>query len=273
MNSRALPANSKISYRQRSLSNSRKARTSLGQWGTVMNSPYGLPCVENCVTCQLRSENFFCTLAEEPLKALSEITHATAYPSHALIFIDGQMPRGIFILCQGQVKLSTTSSDGKTFILRIAKAGEVLGLHATVTGKAYELTAETMQPCSLNFVSREDFMMFLKKHGDACLQTAQHISRDYQGACKTIRSVGLSHSISERLAKFFLASAAEGRVTNGAVHSKLALTHEEISQLIGTSRESISRTLAEFRKMEILELKGSTLIIRNMTALQRLVAA
>ena len=238
-----------------------------------MNSPYGLPCVENCLTCHLRSENFFCALPKESLDVFNQIKHAAVYPEHAVIFLEGQVPRGIFMLCQGQAKLSTTARDGKTFILRIAKAGEVLGLHATVTGRPYELTVETMQPCQLNFVSRKDFLGFLNKHGDACLHAAQHISRDYQDACNVVRSVGLSHSISERLARFLLESSAEGRVANGVVRTKLALTHEDIAQLIGTSRESITRTLSEFRKMEIVELKGSALIIRNKTALSRLVAA
>jgi CRP/FNR family transcriptional regulator, cyclic AMP receptor protein len=238
-----------------------------------MSSPYGLPCVENCLTCHLRSENFFCALPKESLAAFNQVKHATVFPEGAVIFLEGQIPRGIFMLCQGQAKLSTTTRDGKTFILRIAKAGEVLGLHATVTGRPYELTVETMQPCQLNFVSREDFLPFLKKHGDACLHAAQLISRDFQDACNVIRSVGLSHSISERLAKFLLESSAEGQVTNGAVRTKLALTHEDISQLIGTSRESITRTLSEFRKKEIVELKGSTLIIHNKPALERLVAA
>lgn len=238
-----------------------------------MNLPYGLPCVENCLTCHLRSENFFCSLPKEPLEAFNQITHATAYPHHAVIFVEGQIPRGVFMLCQGQAKLSTTARDGKTFILRMAKAGEVLGLHATVTGKPYEITVETMQPCQLNFVSKVDFLQFLKRHGDACLRAAQHLSRECQDASDVLRSVGLSHSISERLAKFLLESAAEGKAVDRVVRSKLALTHEEISQLIGTSRESISRTLSEFHRRGIVELKGSTLIIRNKTALARLVAA
>ena len=94
-----------------------------------------------------------------------------------------------------------------------------------------------------------------------------------QDACNVVRSVGLSHSISERLARFLLESSAEGRVANGVLRTKLALTHEDIAQLIGTTRESITRTLSEFRKMDIVELKGSTLIIRNKAALGRLVAA
>ena len=138
------------------------------------NSPYGLPA--DCHDCHLRSADFFCALSQESLAAFNQIKHAAVLPEGAVIFVEGQIPRGIFMLCQGQAKLSTTSRKGKALILHIAKPGEVLGLHAVVTGKPYEVTVETMQPCQLNFVNREDFLPFLKKHNDACLHAAQQIS-------------------------------------------------------------------------------------------------
>jgi len=235
-----------------------------------MNSPYGLPCVEECLNCHLRGANFFCALSQESLKAFNKIKHATVFPEGAVVFLEGQLPRGVFMLCQGRAKQSTTSRDGRTLILRISKPGEVLGLHAVVTGKPHELTVETMQPSRLNFVKQDDFLQFLKGHGDACLRAAEHISRDCQSAYDVARSIGLSHSVSGRLAKFFLASATDGRVTNGVVRSRLGLTHEEIAQFIGASRETITRTLSEFKKQEIVELQGSTLIIHNKPALERL---
>jgi CRP/FNR family transcriptional regulator, cyclic AMP receptor protein len=88
-----------------------------------------------------------------------------------------------------------------------------------------------------------------------------------------VRSIGLSHSVSGRVAKFLLASATDGRVSHGVVRARLTLTHEDIAQLIGTSRETITRTLSEFRKKDIVELKGSILIIHNKPALEHLVAA
>jgi CRP/FNR family cyclic AMP-dependent transcriptional regulator len=238
-----------------------------------MNSPYGLPCVESCLNCKLRSDRFFCAFSQKSLEAFDKIKHATVFPEDATIFMEGQMPRGIFVLCQGQAKLSTSSREGKTFILRIAKPGEVLGLHAVVASTAYELTAETMQPCQLDFVQREDFMRFLREHGDASLRAAQQVSRDCREAYDVIRSIGLSHSVSARVAKFLLESTAEGTPEKGSVHTKLALTHEELAQLIGTSRETISRTLAEFKRQCILELKGCNLTIHDRPALVRLGAA
>ena len=233
----------------------------------------GLNCVESCLTCHLRSRSFFCDLSPESIAAFNKIKHAAVFPEHAVVLVEGQSPWGIFILCQGRAKLSTTSRDGKTLIVRIADAGEVLGLHAVITGGPYELTVETMQPCQLNFVSREDMLHFLKEHADASVRATQHLARDCTDSYGVVRTIGLSHSVSERFARFLLESASDGQVSRGTVRVRLSMTHEEISQLVGTSRETITRLLSEFRRKDLAELKGSTLIIHNHPALKHMVGA
>ena len=237
-----------------------------------MLSPYGLEIIESCVTCKLRADKIFCNLATPTVQALEAIKYTTAYPKGAVLFVEGQAPRGVFILCRGRVKLSICSSDGKTLILKIAEAGEVLGLSASVSGKPYELTAETLDPCQVNFVKREDFLRFLREHNDVCLRVAEQLSEKYNTACHEIRSLGLSHSAAEKLAKLLL----EWSMKNGGARQpdrmKLTLTHEEIAQMIGTSRETVTRLFAEFKKRQLIQLKGSTLVIRNRSALENLVS-
>jgi CRP/FNR family transcriptional regulator len=233
----------------------------------------GLNCVESCLDCHLRKRSFFCNLSPESIADFNKIKHAAVFPEHAVVLVEGQNPCGIFMLCQGRAKLSTTSRDGKTLIVRIAEAGEVLGLHAVVTGAPYELTVETMQPCQLNFVGREDMLRFLNEHADACFHATQHLARDCSDSYGVVRTIGLSHSVSERFARFLLDTAAEGQVRHGSVRVRLAMTHEEISQLVGTSRETITRLLSEFRRNDLAELKGSMLIIHNHPALKNMVGA
>jgi CRP/FNR family transcriptional regulator len=238
-----------------------------------MGSPYGLPIIENCLICNLRSERFFCDLPHTALAAFEKIKYSSAVPPGAVLFVEGQAPRGMYVLCKGRVKLSTTSREGKTLILRIAEPGEVLGLHATVSGKPYELTAETLQAAQLNFVKREDFLHFLQEHGDACLKAAQHLSQNCQSAYEMIRSLGLSHSVTEKMARLLLEWSEQGESTKDGIRIKLALTHEEIAQLVGTSRETVTRVLSDFRKQQIAQLRGSTLLIRNKPALEKLVGS
>src|SRR5215471_20097020 len=202
--------------------------------GVCMSSPYGLQITESCVFCKLRQSGFFCDLPKPSIEALEKIKYASAFPQGAVLFVEGQAPRGVYIICSGRIKLTTTSRDGKTLILRIAQAGEVLGLHAVVSGKAYELTAEALQPSQLDFVKRDDFLRFLQNHADACLNAAEHLSQNCQSAYEMIRSLGLSHSVSEKLARLLLEWAADAEVTPEGLRLKVSLTHEEIAQLIGT---------------------------------------
>ena len=235
-----------------------------------MRSPYGLDIIESCLTCKLRADRLFCDLPDASLKAFEAIKYSSAYPKGAVLFVEGQSPRGIFVVCKGRAKLSVGSSDGKTLILKIAEAGEVLGLSATVSGKPYELTAETLDPCQVNFVKREDFLRFLKEHSEACFRVAEQLSDKYNTACREIRSLGLSHSAGEKLAKLLLDWSGGPPEDHKEARLKMALTHEEIAQMIGTSRETVTRLFAELKKRQIIQLKGSTLLIRNKSALRSL---
>jgi len=219
----------------------------------------------------MRAEHIFCDLPAAALQTFQTIKYATAYPKRAVLFVEGQAPRGIFVLCKGRVKLSICSSDGKTLILKIAEPGEVLGLSANVSGTPYELTAETVDECQVNFVKREDFQHLLRDHSDACLHVAEQLSDKYHTACREIRAIGLAHSAAEKLAKLLLEwSARNGEAAKAEPRVKLTLTHEEMAQMIGTSRETVTRLFADLKKRQIVQTKGSTLLIRNKTALKAL---
>lgn len=233
-------------------------------------TPYGFPVVDDCSSCGWRSESFFCSVTERTARALGEIRRTSSYPAGAILFMEGEAARGVYIVCQGRVKLLTTNTDGKTLIFKIAKPGEILGLNAVISGTTHEITAETLQPAQMAYISREDFVKFIKEHGDACLQVAQHLGRDCHSAYEVIRSIGLSNSVEEKLARFLVEWSAGGQATNGGLRVKLALTHEEIAQLIGCSRESVSRSFSEFKRKRILEINGSTLLVQDRAALQSL---
>jgi len=236
-----------------------------------MLSPYGMEIEESCITCKLRTDRIFCDLPDTALQAFENIKYATAYPQGAVLFVEGQLPRGIFVLCKGSVKLSINSPSGRTVIVKLAEPGEVLGLSATISGKPYEVTAETIDPCQVNFVKRDDFLRFLKDDVEACFKVAQQLSEKYHNACKEAGALGLSHSAAEKLAKLLLEwSLKNGESIKTEPRLKLRLTHEEIAQMIGTSRETVTRLFAELKKRQILQAKGSTLVIRNTAALREI---
>jgi CRP/FNR family transcriptional regulator len=238
-----------------------------------MRAPYGLEIIESCISCPHREDRLFCNLPPPAVQELAAITSAAVYPKGATLFVEGQSPRGVFILCSGRVKLSTSSADGRSLILRIADAGEVLGLPATVTGKPYELTADVIEPAQANFISRQDFLRFLRGHGEAALRVAQQLGETYHSAIAEMRSIGLSHSAGEKLARFLLDLTTGHDDGKSEIKLTLTLTHEEIAQMIGASRETVTRLFSNFKRKQLLQVKGSTVIIKDKAGLESLLGS
>ena len=233
-----------------------------------MPSPYGFDLSENCQSCKFRRNGFFCQISPGELKNFDAIKHVSAYPADAILFMEQQKSRGIYLLCEGQVKLSFTSSGGKTLVLRIAKPGDVLGLLSALSGNPYEVTAATLRPCQVAFVSSIDFQKFLRKHPAVFERVSSHMGWEYKAACEQLYAVGLGASVYERVAMFLLNWSSEGGAPGNGTRFTLPLSHEEIAEHIGTTRESVTRALGEFRSQGLIESDSSTFVIANRAALR-----
>jgi CRP/FNR family transcriptional regulator len=168
------------------------------------------------------------------------------------------------------VKLSTTSREGKILILKTCEAGEALGLSAAISGEDYEMTAETATPCQLNFVDRKNLLNLLEIYPSVGMRAAQSLSREFQEAYRDIHDLVLSRSSAGKLARLLLSCTGErsSTVDESRLHS--AMTHEEMAQRIGSSRETVTRLLSDLKKRQFIRLDGATLVIRNRTALEAL---
>jgi len=233
-----------------------------------MRGPYGFDMSESCQNGKLKKAEFFCGLSLKALKEFDSIKSSSVYPEGAVLFLEKQDARGVFVLCEGEVKLTISSSEGKTLILRIAKPGEVLGLMATLSGEPYEVTAETLRPCQVAFVRRDEFLRFIAQHPEASQGIVKLLPAHYHAACEQLKTVGLSTSAPEKLARLLLGWSVGGEETKLGTRITLPLTHEEIAEFIGSCRETVTRTLSDFKSRHLVTLKGSTLMIPNREALQ-----
>lgn len=238
-----------------------------------MPSPYNLDVHDHCTECTVRKERLFCNMSDETMAALEEIKFTSVYPKGSVLFVEGEQPRGVFILCSGKAKLTTSSSEGKTLIVKIAEPGEVLGASATILGKAYAISAETLEPSQVNFIKRDDFIRFLNEQAEACMHTVQELSEKYHCAQHEIRSLGLSQTTSEKLARLLLDwCARSGEETLGGIRLQVLLTHEEVAQMIGTTRETVTRLLSDFKRKKIIAVKGASVFILKKGELESIVS-
>jgi len=237
-----------------------------------VRGPYGFELVENCECCRSKKSAFCRDLTPKAMKEFDAMKSNSTYPANSTLFIEKQDPRGVFFLCEGEVKLTISSSEGKTLIVRIAKAGEILGLMAVLEGRPYEVTAETLHPCQIAFVRRDDFVRFVSQHSEMFQALIKQLTSSYFGACEQLRTVALSSTAQGRLAKLLLDWTSGAEQTHSGARIQLPLTHEEIAEFIGSSRETVTRTFSEFKTQQLVTLKGSTLTISDREALEKIVA-
>lgn len=225
-------------------------------------APYGLRVVENCVNCSVRQKTLFCRMSVDTMRELNGIRQTALYPEGALLFVEGEAPRGVFVLCSGEAKLTATSKQGESIILRLAEPGELLGLSSLIANSSYTATAETLTPAQVAFIPARKFQRFLRSHPDVALRVAEHLSMELHKSWEQARLLALAPSTRAKLAQLLLEWASEhGKTEPDGICVPFHMTHEEIGRIIGASRETVSRLLSDFKRRRLIRIKGSSVYL------------
>lgn len=231
-----------------------------------MSVPRRFTLSDDCRTCTLKGGSDFCNFPQDPLARLSEVGHISLFPQDAVLLAEGQVPRGVFVLCSGRAKLSLVARDGKTVILKIARERQVMGLSAAITGRPSPVTVTTVEPCQVKFVEQNDFVALLGQKGLALI-CAEALGREVQSTFQDVYELLLARSSTEKLARLLLSWVGH-EAGNRDVRLASDFTHEEMAQMIGSSRETVTRLLSDMKRRELIRLEGSTLVIPDRIALQ-----
>jgi CRP/FNR family transcriptional regulator len=204
----------------------------------------------------------------QAIQGLQQAGHNQAYRKGAVLFLEGDSPRGLFLVTSGQAKVSICSVDGRKVIMRIAGPQSILGLYAALTGRPYEATAEMVEAGCVTFVPRRDLLELIAYHAWFGRSLVEVFSSQFSELIDHARLRLLSESALERLARLILKWGRDfGELTSGGVRLKILLTQEEIAQIIGASRETVTRLFSALKRRQIIGVRGNELIIRNSDAL------
>lgn len=203
--------------------------------------------------------------------AMSEIESLAApfcCESTTVLFAEEEEPRSILFMLEGQVKLTMNSSGGKRLTIGIAVPGDVLGLAAVVTGCPYEVTAVAQFPCRIRALPRRSFLDLLLRNPIAWQNSTRLLSFEYKRGCDQLRILGLALAAPKKLAMLLLQWCAEGQQEGLGRRFHCSLTHEEIGEYIGLSRETVTRTLTDLKSLDLVEQHGSVFLIPRLRALE-----
>jgi CRP/FNR family transcriptional regulator len=210
-----------------------------------------------------------CKLLE--IAGIERAAHSKVYPRGAVLFSEGQVVRGAYVLGTGSAKISICSADGRKLIMRIARPGDVLGLYAGLTGRPYEATAELLEPSRVSFVSRQSLVEMIASQDAFSQGVLQVFSQQFSELVDHTRLLLLSESAKEKLARVILKWSRDfGELTSGEIRLQILLTQEEIAQVIGSSRETVTRLFSALKREQVIRFEAGTMVIRNRSALASL---
>jgi len=231
--------------------------------------PHNLRIVESCLGCALREEGIFCQLPHAALSTLNSLRQTSFYHKGVMLFVEGQPARGLYIMCSGEAKLYLNSADGQSLTVRIVEHGEVLGLGSLMADEAYPVTAETLSASQVSFIPRLEFLQFMRANPDVAIRVAKHLSMELGKAWQQTRMLALAPDTYAKLTQFLLQWAQKhGQQAPDGLRIALFMTHEEIAQNIGSSRESVSRILSDWKHRGVIRVNGGTLTITKPLELE-----
>lgn len=220
----------------------------------------------NCNNCTKRFTSVFCKVENDSLDQINEEKICTPYKKGQVIFHEGTRPHGIYCVNRGKIKLSKFGDDGKEQILRLVKAGDLLGYRSLLSQDKYSASAVALEDSGVCFIPKELFMGILQKDGILSMEIMKLLSDDLRKAELSITHLA-QKPVRERLAEALLFIKETYGFEEDGKTLNLKLSREELANLVGTATETVIRLLSEFKADHLISLEGKKISIESLNRL------
>jgi CRP-like cAMP-binding protein len=208
-------------------------------------------------------------LTESPeLNALVASATTEKYAGGEIIFHANQIPKGVYVLLKGKVKVFQRIPTGTDQVMNIHIAGEIIGYRAVVSNERYAVNATAIEPCSLAFIPKKDFVSLLESSPSFAQLLLRYLSREFTVWVNTV-SILTHQTVKERLLLNLLILVI--KYQDGSKWPvKLTLQKTDVASLIGTSKETLARVLKTLKEEGLIAAKGGRIQINNAIQFQKL---
>jgi CRP-like cAMP-binding protein len=218
----------------------------------------------------LRRIYLFSGISEGDLEILARMAIKKTYPRQATIFEEGKEAQGFYLLITGQIKLIKSSPEGKEYIIRLVGPGESFAEAAVFGEIPYPATAITLEDCHTLFFPKGPFLQHLAASPALARNMLATLSRLMFHLTKQLEDLSLKE-VSARLARYILERCqhAHGKIATG-LHCELPTTKTQLAAYLGTISETLSRTLARFKILGLIEVDKGKITIVDPVALHKM---
>lgn len=213
-------------------------------------------------------------IPREQLEAIHAAQSTRTYQKGQILFYEGNRAFGLHYLNSGKVKLSTFTPDGKVYITRIMTAGDLLGCHAFFTGETYAVTAEVLEEATVCFLEQDDVHRLFDANPLFGMQLINKLGKQLRSAEHKAADIAYK-SVPERLAELLLTlrDSCGEPLSEDQVRLDISLSREDLASMIGTTVETIVRTLSRFRQLDLIGSEKKQIVLKSVGRLSSMVAA
>jgi CRP-like cAMP-binding protein len=216
-----------------------------------------------CSSCEARKKSLFKDFSNEQTLELNQFKSCNHYKKNQGLFLEGSIPRGVYCLNKGKVKVFTLGDEGKEQIIQIAGEGEILGFRSIFSGEPYKVSATTLEDANICFIQREDFLKMIDTNATLRNQLFKEFSKELAEVAEFITNMS-QKSVRERLAYVLLI------LKEVYGEEPINLSREDLANFVGTATETLIRLLKEFKEDKFITIATRKLTILNMAALSKL---
>ncbi|HOI29706.1 MAG TPA: Crp/Fnr family transcriptional regulator [Melioribacteraceae bacterium] len=205
----------------------------------------------------------FSEIPMDTIEKIEKIGTRRMFNKNDVILMEDEVGSALFVIVQGKVKVARTSSDGREVILTILSDSDFFGEMAILDGQTRSATVVAIEDSELFLIQRNDFINLLKEYPEVAISLLQELTKRLRAADGKIKALSLKDA-EGKVATVILQLADDvGMIKHGKVEIDKLPLQQDLANMAGTSRETISRTLHSFAKKGMIELDGSKLRIMD----------
>lgn len=217
----------------------------------------------------LRKIQEFADLSEDELARIEKICFTRRYKKNMVVFLEGEPLEAIHFIKSGRVKISKLAEDGREQIINILGEGDLFPHMGLFEKVAYPATAEVIEDAELGVIRTAQFEDLLRQNPDLAVSMLRVMSKMLRGLQSTIRDLAFKDSFGRTASALLRLAREHGVQSPQGLRLNMPLTHQELANLVGVSRETVTRIISQFRKEKAVEMDRRGITIVNQEKLKR----
>lgn len=224
--------------------------------------------MSKCEQCIVREFSSLKALSKDELLKISDCKTSHIIKKGDVIFEEGENVNGIYCIKDGICKLTKLSANGKDHIVKLVSKGELLGQRSMISDEPVNLSAVALEDMEVCFIPKTEVMGFFDKNNQFSMNVMRSICGDLKDADDHMVNLA-QKTVKERLAETLLyLSDTFGKNEDNSL--KVQLSRDELASMIGTATESCIRLLSDFKKLDLIELNGKKIILKDINKLKKM---